>query len=106
MIKTSPGFLLAGFFMAQIRSKFIEFSGVSRGLLDEVRYEILTENDVTEVAHLASKEFSDKEPLTFACGISAADFFGFAISCCRRSAKDGVGLIARDKQGKIIGARI
>lgn len=70
-------------------------------------YEILRARDLEQTIACINEVFARDEPTTIALGITANEFYGYAEVNCKKSIKDGLSVIARDKTtGNIIGFSI
>lgn len=65
-----------------------------------ISYEILQEKDLEETATLLSNIFSSKEPVTKSLDITAEEFHYFAELYCKKAAKEGLSVVAKDKSNK------
>ena len=67
-----------------------------------ITYEIFQEKDLEETATLISEIFTRGEPVTKALGMTAKEFYSFADLYCKKAVKDGLSMIAKDKD-KVVG---
>jgi ribosomal protein S18 acetylase RimI-like enzyme len=65
-----------------------------------ISYEILQEKDLEETITLLSNIFPSKEPVTKSLDITAEEFRYFAEIYCKKAAREGLSVIAKDKNNK------
>lgn len=65
-----------------------------------ISYEILQEKDLEETATLLSNIFSSKEPVTKSLDLTAEELYYFAELYCKKAAKEGLSVVAKDKGNK------
>lgn len=62
-----------------------------------ITYEILQEKDLEETTALLSQIFTEGEPVTKSLEITPKEFRYFAEIYCKKAVKEGISMIARDK---------
>jgi hypothetical protein len=80
-----------------------ELNNMTKMILREdkgIIYEILQEKDLEETVALLSNVFSSGEPVTKSLEITAEQFQYFAEIYCKKAAREGLSIIAKDKGNK------
>ena len=71
-----------------------------------IRRFVLGPGDVAEAAEVLAQVFSEQEPLTRTLSISREAFAPLAQAVCEEAAESGVSVVARNREGRVVGFRI
>jgi len=76
--------------------------------ITEIRYEVLSSNkqDIEGAARILAETFTQGEPTTISLGLTLTDMMPFTIPACKQAAEAGLSIIARNKDGCVVGAVI
>ncbi|MCX4245009.1 hypothetical protein [Paraliomyxa miuraensis] len=83
-----------------------EYPGYSRLRQHGVRRFVLGPDDIAESAAVLTQVFCAQEPLTRTLSIGPAEFGPVGRMLCEVAAEAGLGIIARDRGGNVVGFRI
>lgn len=72
--------------------------------LNGIRYGLLQDQDLEEMAQLIGEAFSHSDPLGVAAGMSADELAAFVRLFSPKAVAEGLTVIARDASGRLIGA--
>src|SRR5262249_51242404 len=71
--------------------------------IEEIRYGILEEDDLPEVAKLIGDVFSRFEPLAIVAGLTPADISAYVLLFGPKVVAEALAVIARDPSGQMVG---
>ena len=71
---------------------------------DEIRYGILENQDLAEMAQVIGEVFSRGDPLGVAIGMTAEEIRAFVMVFGAKSVAEGLTIIARERSGELVGA--
>jgi ribosomal protein S18 acetylase RimI-like enzyme len=72
--------------------------------LDGIRYGLLEDDDVTEMARLIGHVFSRADPLAVAIDMAAGDLEAFVLVFGAKAVAEGLTVLARERSGALVGA--
>jgi len=69
---------------------------------ESVVYSLMTEQDISDVVDCFSNFFRKEEPLTRAMAFSEEEFLPVVTSTCKKAARDGLSIVAREKTSQCL----